>query len=116
MFEFTQDYRGWASGERFFEVGDIASRDQLVNVAYLVDMGIVVDVDAPEPMDEPELDGDGNFELPDGALDVQDAYDLESTGEIVFLTDEQILDVHGVGPATLEGLREWYPYEEEEGE
>jgi len=113
MFYFTEDYRGWATGERFFQKGDEVERDQLVNTSYLIERGTIVEVKSivdAEPDGEPE----SSFELPDGALDVQDTYDLESTGEIVFLTDEQILDVHGVGPARLEGLREWYPFEGEE--
>lgn len=40
---------------------------------------------------------------------LMDEYDLESSGKIGFLTDEEILDTHGIGEATLVEIRELYP-------
>ena len=43
-----------------------------------------------------------------------EAFDLDTAEEISMLTNEQLLSLEGVGPATLEDIREMYPYEGED--
>lgn len=66
---------------------------------------------AEQPEEEPR---DAVPSVPEWALDIQNHWGLESSGEIVFLEDDQILEVDGVGPATLEKARKRYPFSERE--
>lgn len=88
--------------------------DELYSV--LVELGEVESSqdETPEPKEPEEEKGDKFPELPWWVEPIQKEYALESTGKISFLTDDEIKDVSGIGPATLKEVRDMYPFEEED--